>query len=236
MATGIGSPHAAASRAYSTNASTSSSSATAKKIAGGASHTTATAMTTSTAPLSTRVTGRSGSLGAERHRRWLDAAVASIALLIRDHRLEQIAPAEIGPQRVGHPDLGVGDLPQQEIADAHFAAGADEQIRIGLVGGVEEFAEALLVQIVGGDVGGEHAARSVDDLGAAAVVERDVEQHPAVRRRLALADLELLAHVGRQLLGAADDPEADVVLEQRAQLEPQVALEERHQRRDFSLR
>src|SRR5262245_2571084 len=52
---GIGSAHAAASRAYSTNARTSSSSATRKKIDDGANHTTATAIATSTAPLRTRV-------------------------------------------------------------------------------------------------------------------------------------------------------------------------------------
>ena len=59
------------------------------------------------------------------------------------------ALAEVRPQRVGDPDLGVGDLPEQEVADAHLAAGADQQIGIGLAGGVEEAGEALLVDLVG---------------------------------------------------------------------------------------
>ena len=41
---------------------------------------------------------------------------------------------------------------------------------------------------------------------------------------------------GGELLGAADDAEADVVLEQRAELEPDVPLEQHHQRVDFGAR
>ena len=76
-------------------------------------------------------------------RRRLDAAVAALALLVVEDRLEQVPAAEVGPQRVGDPDLGVGDLPEQEVADAHLAAGADQQIGIGLAGRVEKLAEPL---------------------------------------------------------------------------------------------
>src|SRR5205085_7254392 len=55
-------------------------------------------------------------------RRLLDTAVAAVSLLIRHDGFEQMTLAEIRPQRVRHPDLGVGDLPQQEVADAHLAA------------------------------------------------------------------------------------------------------------------
>jgi hypothetical protein len=43
------------------------------------------------------------------------------------------SPAE----RLGNIQLGVGDLPEQEIADAHLAGGADEQVRIGQAGRVQ---------------------------------------------------------------------------------------------------
>ena len=56
-----------------------------------------------------------------------DAAVAPLALLEVDDGLEQVAGAEVRPQRVGHPDLGVGDLPEQEVADPHLAAGPDRR-------------------------------------------------------------------------------------------------------------
>ena len=86
-----------------------------------------------TTPLRTRVT----CAPIDRRRR-RDAAVAALALLIGEHGLEQVPAAEVGPQRVGDVDLGVGDLPQQVVADAHLAARADQQIGIGLAGGVEE--------------------------------------------------------------------------------------------------
>src|SRR5262245_7887109 len=63
------------------------------------------------------------------------------------------------------------------------------------------------------------------------VIGREEELSNDVRQ-----ELELLPHVVRQLLFAADHAEADVVLEQRAQLEPQVALEQRHQRADLGRR
>src|SRR5262245_26860298 len=139
--------------------------------------------------------------------------------------------AEVGPERVGHPDLGVGDLPEQEVADAHLAARPDQQIGIGLAGGVEGGREPLLVQLLRSDPGGDEPSGGLDDLGAAAVVERDVEQHAAVLRGLLLGRLQLAADIGGELPLAADDVETDVVLQQGVQLEPQVALEQRHQRR-----
>src|SRR6266850_782422 len=176
------------------------------------------------------------SLGAERHRRRLDAAVAAFALLVGDDSFQQIAAAEVGPQRLGDPDLGVGDLPQEEIAHAHLAAGPDQQIRIRLAGGVEEFTEAPLVEIVGAHTGRDGAPRRVDDLGAPAIVQRDVEHHAGVPRRLADADLQLVLHVRRQLLGSSDDAELDVVIEEGAELQADIPLEQHHQRVDLGAR
>ena len=47
---------------------------------------------------------------------------------------------------------------------------------------------------------------------------------------------QLGADVGGQFLDAADHAETDVVLEERRQLEPQIALEQHHQRADFGRR
>src|SRR5258706_16221691 len=176
------------------------------------------------------------SLCAERHRRRLDAAVAAVALLVGDDRLEQIAAAEIGPERFGDPDLRVRDLPQQEVADAHLAARADQQIRIGLPCRVEELAEAPLVERLGAHAGRDRATRGVDDLRAPTVVQRDIEAHARVARGPVDADLQLALHVGRQLVGAADHLELDVVLVERAELEPDVPLQQHHQCVDFRAR
>ena len=46
-------------------------------------------------------------------------------------------PAEVGPEAVGDEDLGVGDLPEQEVRDALLARGADDEVGVGHVRGVE---------------------------------------------------------------------------------------------------
>jgi len=84
----------------------------------------------------------------------LDAAVAAIALLVGDDGFEEMTAAKIRPERVGHPDFRIGDLPQQEVAHPHLAARADKEIRIGLAGRIEKVGEVLLVEVVGPDAGG----------------------------------------------------------------------------------
>ena len=50
-------------------------------------------------------------------------------------------------------ELGVGALPEQEVAGALLAAGPDDQVGIGLAGGVEVLAEPLLVDLGRGHAG-----------------------------------------------------------------------------------
>src|SRR4051794_32694458 len=50
------------------------------------------------------------------------APEAPLALAVRgDGRIERLG-AEIGPQRLGEVELGVGELPEEEIGDALLAA------------------------------------------------------------------------------------------------------------------
>ena len=77
--------------------------------------------------------GRAGTSSIAR----LDAAVAALAALEVEDRLEQVAAAEVGPEGRGHPDLGVGDLPEQEVRDPQLARGADQQVGVGLARRVE---------------------------------------------------------------------------------------------------
>src|SRR5262245_22940397 len=50
----------------------------------------------------------------------------AVAFLVVRHGLVEMAAAEIRPQRVRDPHLGVGELPEHEVGDAHLTAGADE--------------------------------------------------------------------------------------------------------------
>ena len=83
--------------------------------------------------------------------------------------------AEIGPEGGGDDEFGVGDLPEEKIADAHFAAGADEQIGIGNVSGVKVLGENLFgdvggVEVAGPDLLGD-AADGIHDFGTATVTQ-----------------------------------------------------------------
>src|SRR5882762_9679127 len=65
---------------------------------------------------------------------FVHSAVAAFARLEIDDRFEKVAPPEIGPQDLVDVNLGVRDLPQQEIRYPQLAAGADQQIGVVDVG------------------------------------------------------------------------------------------------------
>src|SRR5262245_46270467 len=72
---------------------------------------------------------------------------AAIALLKVGDRPVEIGGAEIRPQDRRDPQLGVGNLPQQEVRDAHLAAGADQEIGVRHAVGVERAADVGLADI-----------------------------------------------------------------------------------------
>src|ERR687890_1755052 len=50
---------------------------------------------------------------------------------------QEIIGGEVWPKRLGHVELGVGYLPEQEVRDAQLAAGPDHQVDVGHLGGIE---------------------------------------------------------------------------------------------------
>ena len=56
---------------------------------------------------------------------------------VRLERLAQVLLAEVGPERVHEDELGVGELPEQEVRDPQLARRADEQVRVGHLRRVE---------------------------------------------------------------------------------------------------
>ena len=60
--------------------------------------------------------------------------------------------AKVRPKALGDEDLGVGDLPQKIIRDAHLARGADQQVGVGHVRRVEMAVNVFFADAVGGDV------------------------------------------------------------------------------------
>src|SRR5690606_14488374 len=69
---------------------------------------------------------------AARHRHggqlFAGTAEASLAPAVRGDRLIKRRRVEVRPQGVREIELGIGKLPQQEIADALFTSCADEQV------------------------------------------------------------------------------------------------------------
>src|SRR5438552_1076899 len=55
---------------------------------------------------------------------------APLAAAVRSDGLVERRGVEVGPQRLGEVELAIRELPQQEVADALLAAGADEEIRL----------------------------------------------------------------------------------------------------------
>jgi len=121
-----------------------------------------------------------------------EAAEAALAVLVVGNGFEEVEAAEVGPEAVGDEDLGVGDLPEEEVGDALLARGTDDEVGVGHVRGVESRGDVGLVDAgldgVIDTLGGEHVfdgdaalvgfgdelvdegARRVDDLGAGTVV------------------------------------------------------------------
>ncbi len=60
--------------------------------------------------------------------------VAAFAVLVLGDDVEQMGLVEVGPEHGGEEEFGVGDLPEQEVADALLAAGADEDVGVGKKG------------------------------------------------------------------------------------------------------
>src|SRR5437763_13559189 len=105
--------------------------------------------------------------------RMIQRAKSSIARCERADRVVQIVFGKIRPEDVADVQLGVADLPEEIVADAHLAGGADEQIRVGCAGGVEVFGDGFFGDLVGGELAGfnflSDCEDDVDDLGAVVV-------------------------------------------------------------------
>ena len=77
----------------------------------------------------------------------VQSPVAALALLVLGDALEQMMTTEIRPERGRDVNLGVCQLPQQEVAEPHFAAGADDEIGIGKMAGVEVLRDCIFVNL-----------------------------------------------------------------------------------------
>ncbi len=181
-----------------------------------------------------------------------EAAEAAFAALVCGDGFEEMEAVEVGPEAVGDKDLGVGDLPEEEVGDALLAGGADDEIGVGHVPGVEGAGDAGLVkgfesagaeEVVdgaaagvglGGEVG-KDAADCIDDFGAGAVVEGEGEGGASVFCGGFHCPLHGVLDLLREVVGAADVGHADVVVVHALDVADEVAFEELHKEADLGL-
>src|SRR5262245_54117675 len=107
------------------------------------------------------------------------AAKAALPALELPERAQQVLLRKVRPQDVGEVELGVGELPEEEVADTLFAARPDEKIGLRKLRLVQVAREAPFVQVLGAQAPGggvrRDPPRGIDDLPSAAVREREVE-------------------------------------------------------------
>ena len=111
------------------------------------------------------------------------AAEAPLAAAIRGDRRVERRGVEVRPQRVGEIELAVGELPQQEVADALLAAGADEKVGLGRVAHREVRRERGLRDRRRAGSSLRAAVQRLQDVPAAAVIGGDGEREAACSRR-----------------------------------------------------
>ena len=134
------------------------------------------------------------------------AAESTPAARVLLDRGAQLVRPEVGPERVGEDVFGVRGLPEEEVRDAPLARRADHEVGVRHLGLVEAAASAASSMSSGSTPVSSEPPRRVDELGAAAVVERDPEPEPRVRRRRLLEAVHLLPEPVGRAVAPAEEP------------------------------
>src|SRR5215208_162097 len=110
----------------------------------------------------------------------LDSAAAPVAAREGSDGSAELLGGEVRPERIRDVELGVGDLPEQEVRDPQLPAGADHEVHLRCLWCVEVGGEGGLVDLFRLYATLHHASGGVHDLRPAAVVERDVDLEPVI--------------------------------------------------------
>ena len=105
----------------------------------------------------------SSGLMAEGERR-SSTAEAPAAVRVLGERSPELALSEVGPEGVDEDELGVGELPEEEVRDAELAGRPDEEIGLGHLGRVEARRDRVLVDVARVDSFLDEAPGGLDDL------------------------------------------------------------------------
>src|SRR2546426_11415404 len=111
-----------------------------------------------------------------------DPAEPPLPPLVIEDRQEQVAPRDVGPEDRRDVQLGVGELPQEEIGEPAFTGRPDQQVRVAPGRRVELGANRVLVDVLESLDALEHLfgkeARRPGQLAARGVGDAQIECQP----------------------------------------------------------
>src|SRR5436305_9330422 len=148
----------------------------------------------------------------------------------------QLGLAEVGPPAVDEDELGVGELPEQEVRDPELAGGADEKVGIWHLGRVQVRGDERLVDVVRFRPALGDPARRLHDLRPTAVVEGDPQVEPVLAGRLGFERGHALPQRLGRAIAAADEARPDALLGKVRQLALDRLAEDLHQCLDLGRR
>src|SRR5579859_1734939 len=162
-----------------------------------------------------------------------DRAIAPLTALEFGDRRLQVVGAVVRPVDGLEDQFRVGALPEQEIGDPLFAAGADDQVGSGRRRGREVGLEQGLVEVAGAgqpvlDSLGEGPG-GVDDVGLSAVVERHLQVEPMIAGGAGLGAFDDLQDVRVEPGAPADDAHPDPLALEAVDVALEIGLEQTHQ-------
>src|SRR6266516_3697059 len=145
---------------------------------------------------------------------------------------------KVRPHGLRHPNLGIGDLPQEKITDSQFTAGSNQQIGIRLAGSVKILSEMLFgdAAVIGCGLStiAQETINGIDNFGAAAIIQSNIENHSAIAARFGNGLVQFGLNRNIKFVGPSDRAKSDIVLMNVFELLVQVFLQELHQRRNFA--
>src|SRR5271165_6039935 len=176
------------------------------------------------------------SIGVGRHLRRGLAETALAPPVVFECRL-QMRRRELGPQHLVEIQLGVGEIPQQEVADALLAAGAYQQIRVRYA-----CERKTLGDLRFADVGRRQAPRcriraqrtaGLHEIPTAAVGDRDIEFESRVRARERLGGQHAAREFRAEGFAVPDEAQAHAVAVQIFDFANQRIEKQAHQHADL---
>src|SRR5688500_5086071 len=165
---------------------------------------------------------------------------ASVSAIARGERLDggsEIGLREVGPEHVGEVKLRVGRLPQKEITQSLFPAGANQQVDVTRTPrGMHALEHGSLEGLARWRYFPGHSPGRGEQRPAGGIVDRDAEMEGSAIAGLLFDMRDAVPERIRDAIPASDHAEADTLVRQVRTFGVQILLEQEHQVVDLAPR